>query len=201
MADFERPLPPDVLGREVELFLPAPDVKQWLTECYLEDGPLFNADHSHLLLADIGVLWTSAQHEKNMRRASGTAEIPNVSGKSWVKARERFQLERWFGKIPDFLLTFDAVDAAEAEDWDWCALVDHELYHCAQQLDRYGSPRWMGPVPVWGIRGHDVEQHLGVTERWGLVTESERKMVDLASRRPLIAQAQLSLACGLCLRS
>lgn len=203
VAQLSRPQPPADLvevGREAELFRPAPEMTEWIFATFLaEDGPLVNYDHMHLCSASIDVLWTTAEYVKDMVPIAATAEVPNVKGRRWAKARERAQLMEWFGRIPDFLLTFDAVYAAETSDLAWCARTEHELYHCAQKVDQYGAPKFdLDGLPQWGIRGHDVEEHVGVAERYGAVGRNVQRLVDAVNRGPLIAPAQVELACGSC---
>lgn len=197
-----RPEPPEELleaGREVEIFRPAPELEQWIRTAFLEGGPLVNYDHEHLLDADIACLWTTAECVKDQRPIAATAEVLNLSGRKWGKARERFQWMEWFGRFPDFVLTFDAIIAAETDDWCFCARCDHELYHCAQRRNREGEPMFDGDGdPVWAIQGHDVEEHLGVVERWGPVGSNVARLVEIAQRKPLIARASMELACGTC---
>jgi len=203
---ISRPLPPDELievGRQAELFRPAPDVWEWIQSVYLEEGaPLINYDHAHLIGADVGVLWTTAENVSQGRQIAGTAEIPNVKGTRWTKARERYQLNQWFGYIPDFVITLDAVTAADDPDLNFCALVDHELYHCGLRVDREGNVKYdrFGD-PVFAIRGHDVEEHIGVVARYGIVSAGVERLVAAALRPPLIEQAQIEIACGNCLRA
>jgi hypothetical protein len=203
---ISRPLPPEELveaGRQAELFRPAPDVWEWIQSVYLEEGaPLINYDHEHLVAADVAVLWTTAENIRHGRQIAGTAEIPNVKGTRWAKARERDQLMQWFGRIPEFLITLDAVTAAQDEDLNFCALCDHELYHCGLKLDRHGSVKYdRDGNAQFALRGHDVEEHIGVVARYGIVSAGVERLVAAALQTPLIAPAQISIACGNCLRA
>jgi hypothetical protein len=75
------------------------------------------------------------------------------------------QMKDWFGCLPDFLVTVDVVSGT-FDDASFCALVEHELYHCAQATDAFGYPKFHRDSgdPIWGIRGHDVEECR--TRRW-----------------------------------
>lgn len=209
-----RPYPPDDLTSISGLpapdrFMPAPEVLDWIRGAYLgEGGPLHNPEHSHLADARIGVLWTSAENTRQMRRVLGEAEMPARSlarlGK-WQRARAEQQLRGWFdGEVPDFLITLDALYSAGCENAAFCALVDHELYHCAQATDRFGSPRFntLTGEPIWAMRGHDVEEFIGVVRRFGIEAagESATELVIAAARKPDVAPAKLAQACGTCLR-
>jgi hypothetical protein len=105
--------------------------------------------------------------------------------------------------MPDFLITLDAVICADLDDATWCALLDHELYHCGHARTIYDTPKYdRRGRPVYAMLGHDVEAFIGVTRRWGVgaAENGVAGLVDAAQRRPLIAQAQIDIACGNCLR-
>lgn len=201
-----RPLPPAELTNDLrypEAFTPAPDVAAWAiaTFCTPGNGPLYNPEHTHLTQARIGMLWTNTPNVKQMRSVAGTAEIPYIQGGKWVKARMEYQLAQWFGSVPDFLITLDAVTAAQMTDATFCALVEHELYHCAQARDDYGAPRFTRDGdPKFAIRGHDAEEFVGVVRRYGVgnAAGGVAELVKAAQREPLIAAADIEYACGTC---
>ena len=207
---LSRPQPPgevlEVTGRN--LFIPAPELAAWVKQAYLhEDGPLFTEEHAHLAQIDIGCLWTNAENSRQKRRIVGQAELgSNIGGRmgKWTKARAEFQLEEWFGFIPDFLLTFDALYAADIDDASFAALVDHELFHCAQDTDRFGMPAFVEAtgLPKCCIRGHDVEEFTSVVRRFGIEAAGPNavEMVIAAAQRPEIGPAKLAQGCGTCLR-
>lgn len=212
---LDRPRPPvDLVAIEAatgpDRFVPAPDIVQWIRQAFLDeqdDGPLYNPDHAHLRSARIGALWTNCANTRQMRQIVGQAEIPSRSlGKSgaWQKARGEQQLREWFEVVPDFLLTFDGIYADRCDDAAFCALVDHELYHCAQALDDFGAPRFNQQTgeAIWTMRGHDVEEFVGVVRRFGIQAagEAATDMVIAAARPPEIAQARIAQACGTCAR-
>lgn len=198
-----RPDPPDVVAEDVpECFVPDPAFAEWIRGTFLAaSGPLANEDHAHLLDATIGVLWTNAIHVRQMRTVLATAEIPTIQAGGWKRARFELQLREWFDAPLDFLLTFSAPDCGRLEDRAFCALVEHELYHCAQAEDRYGAPRFHRDtgLPIYIIRGHDVEEFTGVVRRYGPTSRDVRDMVDAASQSPLIGGEPIAIACGVCL--
>jgi hypothetical protein len=201
-----RPHPPAVVGdEEPERFEPSPAFADWIRETFVTaDGPLTNPDHEHLLDARIGVLWTNVINERQQRHILATAEIPQVMGGAWKRGRFEQQLRDWFGGgVPDFLLTFSGPDCRELDDRSFCALVEHELYHCAQALDRFGAPRFndVSGLPVYAIRGHDVEEFTAVVRRYGPTSSAVQDMVDAANSRPLIGDGPIELACGTCGRA
>lgn len=200
-----RPIPTKDLTDPLDtrlLFAPAPEIDAWVKTNIIGDGPLYNPDHDHLLDAFIGYLWTNVPNSKQMRRIVGTCEIPSAQGNRWLKSRVEAQLIDWFGAVPDFLITLDAQYAAECGDASWCALVEHELYHCSQAVDIDNEPRFnIDGLPIWAIRGHDVEEHIGVVRRYGSGASSPgvAEMVRVAQMAPEVAAAHIDAACGTCL--
>lgn len=202
-----RPYPPEELATlsEVEMmdrFVPSPELAEWITETFLdEESDMFNADHAHLRDAAIGVLWTNCDNNRNMRSIIGQAELmpPMAMGK-WQRARAIQQVEEWFGSMPDFLLTFSAPAAHGMDDASFCALVEHELYHCAQKLGRYGMPAFNKETgaPIFVMRGHDVEEFVGVVARYGADASGVTAMVNAAKAGPAIGRATIAGACGTC---
>jgi hypothetical protein len=106
------------------------------------DGALHNPEHEHLDKATIGFAWATEENSRNGRRILGLTELmpPMAMGK-WSRARALEQMADWFGDVPDFLITIDVV-AASFDDASFCALIEHELYHCAQQRDAFGNPKF-----------------------------------------------------------
>lgn len=203
-----RPYPPEDLATfsDIEMadsFIPAPDVLDWLRDTFLDEGSeLFNVDHAHLRDAKLGILWTNCDNSRAMRSVIGQAELmpPMAMGK-WQRARAIQQVEEWFGDMPDFLITFSAPAAHGMDDASFCALVEHELYHCAQKMDQYGMPKFKEDgTPSFAIRGHDVEEFVGVVARYGAIDPGVAAMVEVANHKPLISAASISGACGTCLR-
>lgn len=201
---MNRPQPPiELLGMNgpMNRFAAAPDLREWIVATFIEaDGPLHNADHAHLEHAALGVLWTNAGNERNMRVVIGQAELmPPMAMGRWQRARAVQQIEEWFGGVPDFLLTFHSDAAASMDDASFCALVEHELYHCGQKRDIYGAPKFtMDGRPSFGIRGHDVEEFVGVVARYGVIDPAVAAMVEVAQRVPTIGIADIAGACGTC---
>lgn len=200
-----RPFPPEICIGEyvgIDYFVPSPELDKFVRDNFLnENSPLYNPDHTHLLEAEIGYLWTNVPNVKGMRMIAGTAEIPFYRGGKWQTARQRMQTVEWFGAIPDFIITLDANYCAEATDVDFCALVEHELYHCAQALDEFGSPKFNAITerPIFSIRSHDVEEFVGVVRRYGIgSTANGKEFIAAAAADPEIAPADVSQVCGNC---
>lgn len=192
-----RPEAPDLLTG----FKPAPELEEWVRAVFLEpDGPLYNAEHEHLRLSTLGFAWTAEANVRQGRRVLGQAELmpPMAMGK-WQRARALEQIRDWFGEVPDFLITID-VAAAGFDDASFCALLEHELYHCAQALDLAGFPKFHRDTgdPIWAIRGHDVEEFVGVVARYGTEATGTTDLVKAGTSKALVGVAQINTACGTC---
>jgi len=201
-----RPYPPEDLATLSELemadrFVPAPDMLEWIRATFLDEASLlFNIEHVHLRDAYLGVLWTNCDNIRQMRAVIGQAELmpPMAMGK-WQKARAIQQIEEWFDGMPDFLLTFSAPAAAGLDDPSFCALVEHELYHCGTKLDEFGMPKFrQDGTPAFAMRGHDVEEFVGVVARYGAEAAGVSAMVDAAKAGPTIGRASIAGVCGTC---
>ena len=197
-----RPLPPH-LPRYTITFQPDPHgLGEWARKTFIDTGsPLTNEDHKHLREASIGWLWTGTPSEHRGRRLAGEARMPRTGGARWSQLMGVAQLEGWFGKVPDFLITIDADLATQATDDQFCALIEHELYHCGQQTGLFGEPLFTQEGrPRYAIRGHDVEQFIGVVERYGAEAAGVTQMIEAAKRGPILQDGVIPLACGTCAR-
>lgn len=206
IAKFGRPGPPcgftDLLPAA---FAPAPDLTEWALATFIaDDAPLLNEEHAHLRYANLAFLWTNVPNARGTNRIVGQAEFnpPAVIGK-WARARAEAQLMDWFGSVPTFLITLDATYAETCGDAEFCSLVEHELYHCGQERDEFGAPKFRkSGAPAFAMRGHDVEEFVGIVRRYGVGAAAGQTLalVEAAQRGPTIAPAALSKACGTCLK-
>ncbi|WP_110947399.1 putative metallopeptidase [Pseudomonas bohemica] len=203
---MNRPFPPTSLlelsgqsGIGIRL-TPAPEAWEWINKQILSvTGSIHNPDHAHLIDADIAVMWASSSFEKQGRHVLGQAEQVAFRAGGWQKARQEQQMIDWFGEVPDFLITLAADYCAQCTDAEFCALVEHELYHIAQKLDQYGAPKFkQDGQPSLGLRGHDVEEFVGVVRRYGASVEVQA-MVDAANKPAEVGKLNISRACGTCL--
>ncbi|WP_241024896.1 putative metallopeptidase [Burkholderia sp. Ac-20384] len=199
-------MPPSDMLNDLTLtrrIVPAHDMSDWVWQSILREGaPLHNDDHRHLWDADIAYLWASAENTKRMRRVVGQCEEVMIRAGGWQKARQEQQFCEWFGRVPDFLITFDAHYAHECSDLQWCALVEHELYHVGQRVDDFGAPAFTKDgMPKLGIRGHDVEEFVGIVRRYGIAGGSgdTEAFVAAAQRAPEIGRVEIGHACGTCM--
>ncbi|OBS35882.1 hypothetical protein A9K81_05675 [Pseudomonas syringae pv. syringae] len=179
---------------------PAREVWEWLqAEILVDTGSIHNEDHSHLIDADIQVMWASSSFVKQGRRVLGQAEQVAFRAGGWQKARMEQQMRDWFGDIPDFIITLAADYCATCSDADFCALVEHELYHLAQATDQYGQPAFTKEgAPKLKLQGHDVEEFVGVVRRYGASPDVQR-LVDAANKPAEVGKLNISRACGTCL--
>ncbi len=193
-----RPLPPASLTEPLfgMGFLPAPEVLSFVTDTFLpETGELYNPDHQHLTGASIGFLWASAGYNKSGRHVLGQTEDLRLAmrGNGWQRGRAEQQLAGWFPSIPDFLITLDGEYCQHCTEAEFCALVEHELY----------QPRFYkeSGLPVLAIRGHDVEEFVGVVRRYG-VGRADGPLAQLiiaAAKKPELVPVSIARACGTCL--
>ncbi|MDY4311192.1 putative metallopeptidase [Pseudomonas putida] len=178
---------------------PAIGAWEWISaEILAETGSIYNPDHAHLIYADICVMWASSSFEKQGRTVLGQAERVAFRASGWQKARMEQQMRDWFGDVPAFIITLAADYCADCSDAEFCALVEHELYHIAQATDEYGAPKFtQDGMPKLYLRGHDVEEFVGVVRRYG-ASEEVQQLIDAASRPPEVAKINIARACGTC---
>lgn len=192
-----RPEPPDIIAG----FKPAPELEQWARTVFIDEGgPLANPEHEHLQSATIGFAWAGEENSRSNRRILGQTELmpPMAMGK-WQRCRAIEQMADWFGEVPDFLITIDVV-AGTFDDASFCALIEHELTHCAQAKDAMGYPKFNrdSGEPMWAIRGHDVEEFVNVVARYGTEATGTTELVKAGAGKALVAVASVRLACGTC---
>ncbi|WP_313522550.1 putative metallopeptidase [Shinella sp.] len=201
---IERPQPPEsIFGVDGSHFTPALDLTEWVQVTFLDEAsPVANPEHAHLVDAHIGCLWAAVENTRKGKRVIGQCETGTPQGAmgKWAKARVEQQITEWFGSVPDFIITLDANYCAACGDAEFMALVEHELYHAAQDVDSFGAPKFNSQTgrPVFTIRGHDVEQFIGVVRRYGADAAGVRELVDAANRPPEVARAHIEHACGTC---
>jgi hypothetical protein len=182
------------------ILAPAHDVGDWVQHSILaDDGPIHNPDHYHLENARIGYLWASNAFGKQGRTVIGQAEQVMIRAGGWQKARQEQQLREWFDDVPDFLITLAADYCAQCSDMEFCALIEHELYHIGQELDDFGSPKFTKEgLPKLALRGHDVEEFTGVVRRYG-ANAQVAKLIDAAKGPAEVSRLNVAHACGTCI--
>ncbi|MFI3035251.1 putative metallopeptidase [Atlantibacter hermannii] len=203
---MNRPSPPSLLIAQPDLvqyikIIPAHEVYHWMHDMFLsEEGTLHNPDHLHLLEADIVFMWASNAFAKKGRTVLGQCEEVMMRAGGWQKARMEQQMHEWFGRIPGFIITLAADYCAQCSDLEFCALVEHELYHIAQETDEFGAPKFYrdSGLPKLKLRGHDVEEFVGVVRRYG-ASKDVQELVDAANRPAEVAHLDIARACGTCM--
>jgi hypothetical protein len=196
-----RPAPPDELFESPYLsFMPAPDVRAWAHAMFLaEGGQLRNEDHAHLEHANFEFLWASGGFAKQGRTVLGQCEEVTFRAGPWQKGRQEQQMRDWFGAVPDFVITLDADHSRRCSDAEFCALVEHEMYHIGHAKDEFGAPTFTKDgLPKLTMRGHDVEEFVGVVRRYGASKDVQR-LIDAAKGAPEVAKLNIARACGTCL--
>ncbi|VVO69534.1 hypothetical protein PS847_01232 [Pseudomonas fluorescens] len=180
--------------------IPAPEVWEWLqAEILADTGSIHNEDHAHLIDADVRVMWASAAFTKKGRTVVGQAEQVAFRAGGWQKARMEQQMLDWFGDVPAYIITLAADYCVQCSDADFCALVEHELYHITQATDQYGAPKFTQEgLPKLEMRGHDVEEFVGVVRRYGASAQVQ-ELVDAANNPAEVGKLNISRACGTCL--
>ena len=148
---------------------------------------------------DIAVMWARSGFKKQGRQVIGTTEKVMINAGGWKKERQEEQYIQWFNYLPEYLITFDASYSMIANDVDFCALVEHELYHIAHKKDQWGTPSFNREtgMPKLAIQGHDVEEFTGVVRRYG-ASEDVKRMVEAANTRPELSRADVHYTCGTC---
>jgi hypothetical protein len=139
-----RPYPPVNFTGENWLpytrIIPATEIGEWVNRHILSgEGRLHNPDHEHLTNAladaDIAFMWASSAFAKKGRTVLGQCEEVMMRAGGWQKARMEQQMHEWFGRIPKYIITLAADYCEQCNDLEFCALVEHELYHIAQATD------------------------------------------------------------------
>ncbi|MCM2293048.1 hypothetical protein NAC44_12015 [Allorhizobium sp. BGMRC 0089] len=181
-------------------FEPADEIISWARASFIEeDADLMNEDHAHLRSATIGALWTNVPNGRHGRRIIGQAEMGLPPGSKWSRARVEFQLQQWFGCVPDFVLTFDAEYCSVCSDVAFAALVEHELLHCGQARDPYGAPRFRKDGrPSFALRAHDFEGFVSIAARYGIVESGVQELVEALKKKPLFTAEEVGFCCGTC---
>lgn len=201
-----RPAPPEILFDEsnwTKHFVPADGLAEWVAKTLMdESSPLYNEDHKHLHYADIEYLWAAVENKRQMRRVVGQCEEVTFRCGAWQKGRQEQQMKEWFGRVPAYLITLDANYARECSDVEFCALVEHELFHIAHKLDEFDQPAFTKDgLPKIGIQAHDVEEFVGIVRRYGVGAAAGKtaSLVEAAKRAPEIGSVDIARMCGTCL--
>ncbi len=209
--DQIRPFPPtDFIDQadeeEAIRIVPAPDLKNWVVANFLTlGGPLHNPDHDHIaeMLHDnegfLAFAWASTAYTRAKRMVLGQCEKVMFQQGGWKKARQEQQMRDWFGFVPIYLITIDASFCEKANDNEFCALFEHELYHIGVERDSDGEIIYSDHtgLPKHYLAGHDVEEFIGVVKRWG-ANDSVKRLIEVAKNPPFVSDLDISKCCGNC---
>lgn len=206
-AGPRRPMPPESLTETLfeDRFEPAAGLAEWVRATFIaQGGDLHNPEHEHLADVRIGFLWSAQGYTKAGRRILGLTEDLQASmrGNPWQSGRAAQQLREWFGDEPRFLITLDAQHCATCTDLEFCALVEHELYHCGHRRDEFGNLAYdKTGQPKLFLRPHDVEEFVGVVERYGVGDPDSYlgRLILAAAKGPRVAPIRVAQACGSCM--
>lgn len=193
---------PDSLAGRYE---PATELAQWVRASFVDEAaPLLNPDHVHLRHASVGFLWAADANKAKGRTILGCAQLGKVHNSDvWLRGEREQQIRDWFGSIPDFLIHIDTQywESETISDAHRCALVEHELYHCAQAVDEDGSPLFtQDGLPRWTMRPHDIEEFIGVVQRYGADACHARDFANAVRDGPRLTDFAISSVCGTCRR-
>ncbi|EMQ0326503.1 putative metallopeptidase [Acinetobacter baumannii] len=199
-----RPMPPEWLFEmDTPNFAPAPEIWEWIKQVFLDPkSKLFNPDHMHLRsfrYPDIAVMWARSGFKKQGRQVIGTTEKVMINAGGWKKERQEEQYIQWFNYLPEYLITFDASYSRIASDVNFCALLEHELYHIGVERDSDGEIIYSDHtgLPKHYLACHDVEEFIGVVKRWG-ANDSVKRLIEVAKNPPFVSDLDISKCCGNC---
>lgn len=200
-CDLPRPNASLVMTERFEPCLPLWD---WVQGTFiLPQAELFNPDHEHLVEATIGFLWCGPENHTKGTLRLGDAQLGLcTSGEAWSIGITNQIRSDWFGCVPDFLIRLDAGFFSICTDAEACAVIEHELYHCAQAMDGEGEPAFdLDGNPRWRIRPHDIEEFAGVIERYGAAATHSERIKRAFERGPTISPFAIAGVCGTCARA
>ncbi len=174
----------------------APELKEWVITNFLTlGGELHNPDHDHIaeLLHDdetfLAFAWASSAFTLAKRMVLGQCEKVMFNQGGWKKARQEQQMRDWFGFVPIYLITIDANFCEQASDREFCALIEHELYHIGVERDGDGEIVYSDHtgLPKHYLAGHEVEEFVGVVKRWG-ASDGIKRLVEVAKQAPFVSE-------------
>lgn len=181
-------------------FAPAHDLKAWVYSTFIkEDGALYNPDHEHLSKACVLFVWASQGFAHQGKEAVGVAGMgPQRGALGKKELLESVYRSMNGGILPDFVITLSAPFMHETAPSSACAVIEHELYHCAQARDEFGCPKFTRDGdPIWAIRAHDVEEFVGVVRRYGAHSADLMEMQAAFKQGPQIKPSEAAnVVCG-----
>jgi len=126
----------------------------------------------------VGFLLRTEPKERGGRTILGTVYMPSVSGD--LSKLFDWMLEQLLGLSPTYLFVLDAGfwDASDKRLRE--ILMFHEMCHCDQARDAFGTPRFnrLTGEPIWRLIGHDIEEFNAVVARYGAYSPEVLKFVE-----------------------
>lgn len=174
-------------------------MKAWAYQTFIApEGQLYNQEYCHLSQADILFVWSSACFKSSGQRVVGTAQMGKQSGSKGKRELLESVYRGWNkGVLPDFIITLCVPFVAAADPISLCALTEHELHHCGQAMDEDGDPKFTEDGdPVFTMRGHDVEEFVGVVRRYGAHSPALIEMAKALKAGPEIPWQTTHAVCG-----
>lgn len=208
---MNRPYPSKNLGEYQDgyqlMIEPAHDINLFVKKTFLTPGKeLFNVDHYHLDEAidnEIAFLWAATGFEKQFKYILGQTEQLAFRVGGFQRMRQEQQFYEWFGYIPSFIITLNGSYCRDCSDVEFCALLEHELYHIGHAIGEFETPKFSRDtgLPVLAMRDHDVSEFVGIVERYGVAEGSPiHAMVEAANNKPTVAKIDIKNACATCLK-
>lgn len=142
-------------------------------------------DPEHEHLADneisIGYLMRLTPKEKGGKTELGSMHDAKYMAQGGFKELFAQLLAGMLGYSPQFVMVIDNDWWQQASEREKEALVWHELCHCKQKLDKYGSPKFgLDGTPSYGIAEHDVTAFRSEVARFGLWSDDLRAFAAVA---------------------
>jgi hypothetical protein len=169
-----RPRPPHRCSRSTasrSSFVPAPDLVEWIFDLPRGRRPL---ESRSTPICGLPCSRRSGPRPRTPATAAPSSVKPSSARTSaaWANGSARGlqqQILEWFGSGLISCSRSTRPYAEACDDATFCALVEHELSHCGQERDEFGMPRFKKStgMPAFCMRGHDVEEFVGVVRRYG----------------------------------
>ena len=125
-------------------------------------------EHQHFADDEIPVefLFKVAPVIKAGRQVLGRVMIPTVQG--LLKDLFEQMLGQLFGRMPHFLIVLDRDFWMQADELTRRALLEHEMCHVKQSLDKNGDPAFdQEGNPKFGLVSHDLEEFNYIVRKYG----------------------------------
>jgi hypothetical protein len=114
----------------------------------------------------VGFLLRVEAKVKAGRHVLGQAMLPTVQGE--LKPLFEQLLFQWLGRPVQFLIILDRDYWLEADDITRMALLEHEMMHIKQELNKEGDLKFdRDGNPCFGLVGHDLEEFNYIVRKYG----------------------------------